>query len=110
MGQEIINLPSNDFKNQEPKSNEEIKSWIAYKWNSKFLTLQKDHVNGPLTCELFRWLRQNSPMQNKNTGDTNLVEWNYAKFQIDSNGNVVGRFGPEVSPEEILPKIKKLLA
>ena len=66
-GLEILDFPSNDFLNQEPKTNPQIKSWVHEKYNSKFLLFEKIHVNGPKTSEIYIWLRQNSEFYDAKT-------------------------------------------
>jgi glutathione peroxidase-family protein len=62
----------------------------------------KIEVNGPGACELFEWLRSQH-------GDGADITWNFEKFLIDRNGNVVERFSPVTSPEEIKSKVDELL-
>jgi len=108
LGLEIIDMPSNDF-NQEPKSDAEIKSWVAKTFGSKFVLLSKDHVNGSETSEVYRWLRQNSDLFNSATSECKKITWNYQKFLVDRNGQVVKEYDPQVEPKDILPDILKLL-
>ena len=61
----------------------------------------KIEVNGDGACELYRWLREQ-------TGGAD-IGWNFEKFLVDREGNVVERFNPMVTPEEIAPKLDALL-
>jgi len=61
----------------------------------------KTEVNGEGACELFAWLREQ-------TGEAD-ISWNFEKFLIDSEGNVVERFGPMVTPEDIAAKVDAIL-
>ena len=109
-GLEIIDFPSNDFKNQEPKTNPELKKWIAKTYKSKFLVMAKIHVNGPNTNEIYRWLKTHSEQYNKKTGLCGKIPWNFAKFLIDgSTGKVIKYAKPGVAPLELKPFIEKLL-
>jgi len=67
-------------------------------------------VNGPETCELYRWLRQHSVLNQKNNGQKSSckpITWNYAKLLVDRNGNVKKYYDPTQprSPKNILPDI-----
>jgi len=61
----------------------------------------KIEVNGEGACELYAWLREQ-------TGEAD-ISWNFEKFLIDSEGNVVERFGPMVTPEDIAAKVDAIL-
>ena len=63
----------------------------------------KIDVNGDNACELYTWLKSQQ-------GEGADITWNFEKFLIDREGNVVERFGPAVTPEEIAPRIAELLA
>ncbi len=65
----------------------------------------KIEVNGENACELYQWLREQHP----GTDEKNNVKWNFEKFLIDREGNVVERFSPIVTPEEIAPHLEKYL-
>ena len=63
----------------------------------------KIEVNGDGACELYQWLRQEQP----GDGDDDAITWNFEKFLVDGNGDVVRRFAPTVTPEqvaEVLPE------
>ena len=61
----------------------------------------KIEVNGDGACELYQWLRAEQP----GDGDTSDITWNFEKFLVDREGNVVQRFSPAVTPEEIAPHV-----
>ena len=65
----------------------------------------KIEVNGDAACELYNWLRSQHPGK----GDKSDITWNFEKFLIDREGNVVDRFAPQVTPEEVRPHIEKWL-
>jgi len=71
--------------------------------------LAKDHVNGDDTCELYRFLRTNSALYNKDTGLTKQITWNYEKFLVNSQGQVVNYYEPNVQPNDIVKDIEALL-
>jgi glutathione peroxidase len=61
----------------------------------------KIEVNGDGACELYQWLREQ-------TGGAD-ISWNFEKFLVDREGNVVERFNPKVTPDEIAPRVAELL-
>ena len=65
----------------------------------------KIEVNGDDACELYQWLKTQQP----GSGEKPDITWNFEKFLVDAEGNVVARFGPQVTPEEVRPEIEKLL-
>ena len=62
----------------------------------------KIEVNGDGACELYTWLRSQQ-------GDGAPITWNFEKFLVDGEGNVVGRFGPQITPEQLAPEVAALL-
>ncbi len=61
----------------------------------------KIEVNGDGACELYQWLRAEQP----GDAETSDITWNFEKFLVDREGNVVQRFSPAVTPEEITPHV-----
>ena len=61
----------------------------------------KIEVNGAGACELYQWLRAEQP----GDAETSDITWNFEKFLVDREGNVVQRFSPAVTPEEIAPHV-----
>lgn len=123
-GFEILDFPSNQFKEQAPESDEEINEFCTIKFNTKFPRFSKVEVNGENTIPLFKYLKENAGTEIKNDGsndfeaiikplnpyfDTNDIKWNFSKFLVDREGKVVARFYPNVTPEEIEAKIEELL-
>jgi glutathione peroxidase len=102
-GFEILAFPCNDFGGQEPGTNEEIKTFCQTKYNVTFTLFDKIKVLGDDKCPLFARLIQTEP-----SGD---VKWNFEKFLIDKNGNVIERFRSKIKPDdtEITSKIEELL-
>ena len=93
-------MPCNQFGAQEPGTEAEILEFVRSKYDVTFPMFAKIEVNGDGTCELYRHLKAAQP------GD---IAWNFTKFLVDGAGNVVDRFEPKVTPEEIEPKIRALL-
>ena len=88
-GLRILAFPCNDFGNQEPNSISEIKSFCSTKFGVKFEIMEKVHAKGN-TTEPYTTLNKFEPM-----GD---VEWNFEKFLIGKDSNVIARFKPNVQP------------
>jgi len=102
-GFEILAFPCNDFKNQEPGTNEEIAEFCRTNYNITFQLFDKIKVLGEDRSPLYERLIQFEP-----AGD---ISWNFEKFIVDKNGNVVARFKSNVKPEseEIISIIEGLL-
>ena len=91
-GFEILAFPCNDFGGQEPGTNEEIKQFCESKYNVSFKLFDKVKVLGDDKVLLYNRLVNNAP----ETGD---VSWNFEKFLVDKNGNIVGRYKSKVKPD-----------
>ena len=88
-GLRILAFPCNDFGNQEPDSLSEIKNFCSIKYGVKFEIMEKVHAKGK-TTEPYTTLNKVEPK-----GD---VEWNFEKFLIGKDSNVIARFKPSVKP------------
>ena len=91
-GFEVLGFPCNDFGGQEPGTNEEIKNFCSLNYNVTFPMFDKVHVKGEGKAPLFDLLTNNSV-----TGDS-TIKWNFEKFIIDKEGNVVDRFRSITKP------------
>ncbi|MBO0432810.1 glutathione peroxidase [Enterococcus sp. DIV0660C] len=100
----VLGFPSNQFK-QELDSAEEAAQACRTTYGVSFPMHQLVEVNGETTDPLFAYLKENAPGTM-----TNAIKWNFTKFLIDKNGNVVKRFAPQTSPEKMVDDIEKLLA
>ncbi len=101
---EILAFPCNQFANQEPGSDEEIKSFCTLNYSVTFPVFQKVEINGKTAEPLFDYLKESRPgLFGK------AIKWNFTKFLVDSTGNVVDRFAPTTEPEKLENKIKKLI-
>src|SRR5664279_2803401 len=89
----IVGVPANNFGSQEPGSNEEIKTFCSRNYNVTFPMMSKVSVKGADTTLLYQYLTDKSA---KTGGD---IKWNFTKFLIDKNGNVINRFESAVTPE-----------
>ena len=88
-GLRILAFPCNDFGNQEPDSLEDIKNFCSTKFDVKFEIMEKVHAKGN-TTEPYTTLNKFEPK-----GD---VEWNFEKFLIGKDSNVIARFKPNIQP------------
>lgn len=105
-GFEILAFPCNDFGGQEPGTNEEIKEFCETKFNVTFKLFDKVKVLGDERTPLYARLINNDVTEK---GD---VKWNFEKFLIDKDGNIVARFRSKVKPEseELTKAIEKELS
>jgi glutathione peroxidase len=108
-GLEILGFPCNQFGGQEPGTQEEVQEFCSINYGVTFPLFEKTLVNGPDAHPLFQYLKQQAPFQGEpdETGDE--IKWNFTKFLIDREGQVVQRFEPGVQPAEIEPAIEALL-
>jgi len=72
------------------------------KYDVTFPMFEKIEVNGDGACELYKLLKSKQP----NEDGTSDIQWNFTKFLVDGDGNVVARFGPRTTPEEIAAKLQ----
>ena len=92
----VLGLPSNQF-HQELASDEETAEYCSVHYGVTFPMTQKIRVNGADADPLFTYLKEQT-----NSG---RIKWNFTKFLIDRNGQVVKRFTPRTKPETILPEV-----
>lgn len=95
-GLAVLGFPCNQFANQEPGSNAEIRAFCTSKYDVTFSMFAKIEVNGENACGLYKHLTQTTAKP-KGRGD---VSWNFEKFVLGRDGEVVGRFGPRVNPSD----------
>jgi glutathione peroxidase len=103
-GLEILAFPCNQFLGQEPGTNEEIKEFCERNYGVTFPLFAKIDVNGPNAHPLYQYLTKEAP-----GFLTGAIKWNFTKFLVDREGNVVKRFAPATKPEELKEEIEKLL-
>lgn len=103
-GFEILDFPCNQFANQAKEENEEIHTFCVGRFGIKFKQFAKIDVNGKNSAEIYKYLKKNSKgLLGKS------IKWNFTKFLIDREGNIVKRFSPMVEPEDIEKDIINLL-
>lgn len=123
-GLEILDFPSNQFLEQAPEDNEGIKSFCELNFGTEYDQFSKLDVNGPNADPLFQYLKETKPVDKENEGTAGLIEkldsigqhrdlpdlrWNFTKFLIDREGNVVERYAPNFEPKELEQDIENLL-
>ena len=103
-GFEVLDFPCNQFGKQAPGTNEEIAQFCTLKYNVSFPQFSKIEVNGPHEDPLYTYLKS---QQKGLLGSA--IKWNFTKFLVNRDGNVVARFAPTETPEKLEDKIKELL-
>jgi len=104
-GFSVLGFPCNQFMNQEPGTEEEIESFCQVNYGVTFPMFKKVDVNGKDAHPLFVYLTENAP----GLLGVKAVKWNFTKFLVDANGNVIKRFAPATKPKDIIPDIEALL-
>ena len=100
----ILDFPCNQFFHQAPGTGEEIHTACVLRFNIAFPQFEKIDVNGKEEHPLYRYLKDNCPVKKGKN-----IKWNFTKFLVDREGNVVDRFEPTEKPKEFEEKIQKLL-
>jgi len=95
----VLGFPANQFGNQEPGTNEEIKAFCIGKFDVTFPLFAKTVVKGEGLCPLYKWLVGSTEGKN--------IEWNFVKFVIGRDGFVRKRFGPMTKPED--PELREAI-
>jgi glutathione peroxidase len=90
----ILGFPANNFGAQEPGTNEEIKTFCTRKYSVTFPMYAKISVKGADQAPLYAYLTKDTA-----AGISGEIKWNFTKFLVDRNGNVVQRFEPAVTPD-----------
>ena len=125
-GLEILDFPCNQFGNQAPGTDDEIHEFCALKYNTSFDQFSKIDVNGENEDKLYTFLKNAieddtiDGMKNKiamksiekiskTAKEKKDIKWNFTKFLVDRQGNVVGRYSPTYKPEDMKESIEKLI-
>ncbi len=101
----VLGFPCNQFMQQEPGTNEEIASFCEMNYGVTFPMFAKIDVNGENAHPLFKYLCEQAP----GLLGSKAVKWNFTKFLVDKDGNVVERFAPQTSPEGMKQAIESVL-
>jgi glutathione peroxidase len=104
-GLAVLGFPCNQFGAQEPGSADEIGSFCQKNYGVSFPMFEKIDVNGDSAHPLYRWLKSNA----KGVLGSEAIKWNFTKFLIDRNGQVVERFAPTTKPEDLKSNVEELL-
>jgi glutathione peroxidase len=107
-GLEVLGFPCNQFGSQEPGSPGEIAAFCATCYSVSFPMFARIDVNGKRAHPLYDLLKRSKPGLLGPLG-ISRIRWNFAKFLLDREGNVVGRFGSSTSPKALAGKIEELL-
>lgn len=97
----VLAFPCNQFGAQEPGSNDEILAFARDKYDVNFPMFAKIEVNGDDACELYQLLKEAQPAEDGSTE----IPWNFTKFLVNGDGEVIARFGPQTTPEEIAARL-----
>ena len=126
-GFEVIDVPCNQFAGQTPGTDEEIHEFCALKYHTQFPQMKKADVNGETAIPLFKYLKSQKGFEGFGKGAAALamnvmlakidkdyknnpeIKWNFTKFVVDRNGNVVARFEPTAKMEEVDKFVEGLL-
>ena len=126
-GFEIVDIPCNQFAGQTPGTDDEIHEFCTLKYNTQFPQMKKSDVNGENQLPLFRFLKDQKGFEGFGKGPKALamnlllakidkdykknpdIKWNFTKFIIDRQGNVVARFEPTAKMEDVANCVAGLL-
>ncbi len=125
-GLEILDFPCDQFGHQAPGTDDEIHSFCRLKYKTKFDQMKKSDVNGKNQLPLYKFLKEKQNFKGfsgvkgfffsgimklfgNSNEDENDIRWNFTKFIVDRNGNVVGRYSPRYKPEDMEKNIKNLI-
>ncbi|PWA96208.1 Glutathione peroxidase [Artemisia annua] len=95
-GLEILAFPCNQFLKQEPESSEKVEEFACTRFNTEFPIFNKVRVNGPNAAPVYKFLKAS-----KGTIFGSSIKWNFTKFLVDKEGQVIGRYGTATSPLSI---------
>lgn len=105
MGFLVLGFPCDQFGNQEPGNDEEIKSFCEMNFGVTFPLFSKIKVNGPGSHPLYEFLKKSA----RGILCTKRIKWNFTKFLIDRNGHAIKRYSPTTRPEVISKDIETML-
>lgn len=103
-GLEILAFPCNQFGEEEPGDNAEIAEKVCTRFKAEFPIFEKIEVNGSNAAPIYKFLKSS---KGGTFGDS--IKWNFTKFLVDKDGNVVERYAPTTSPLSFEKDVKKLL-
>jgi len=101
----VLGFPCDQFGHQEPGDEAEIRQFCQTKYDVTFPLFAKVEVNGAKAHPLFQWLKDQKP----GVLGTRQIKWNFTKFLVDGNGQVLRRYAPTDKPESIAADVDRLL-
>ncbi len=104
-GLDILGFPCNQFLKQDPGSDSEISEFCSLNYGVTFPMFSKIEVNGDNTHPLYKYLKE----QAKGLLGSEKIKWNFTKFLVNREGEVVKRYAPNTEPKDIAADIKALL-
>ena len=105
-GLAVLGFPCNQFGSQDPGTDGEIAGFCQMNYGVSFLMMSKINVNGDQADPLFKWLCAEAP----GLLGSKAIKWNFTKFLVGRNGQVIGRYAPMDKPENIAKDIEAALA
>ena len=126
-GFEIVDVPCNQFAGQTPGTDDEIHEFCSLKYHTQFPQMKKADINGENEIPLFRYLKEQKGFEGFGKGPVALamsamlskidkdyknnpdIKWNFTKFVVDREGNVVARFEPTASMKDVAERVKEAL-
>lgn len=104
-GFDVLAFPCNQFGHQEPGSDSDIAEFCSMRFSTSFPLFSKIEVNGPNTHPVYAYLKKQAP----GVLGTTAIKWNFTKFLVNAQGQVVKRYGSQTKPEAIAFDIEALL-
>jgi len=101
----VLGFPCNQFGNQEPGDADEIANFCKLTYDVNFPMFAKIDVNGAAAAPLYEFLKREA----RGLMGSKAIKWNFTKFLVDREGNVVKRFGPQETPERLRGAVEALL-
>ena len=101
----VVGFPSNEFAGQDPGSDAEIASFCQREYGVSFPMMSKVQVNGEQAHPLWKWLRAAAP----GVLGTEAIKWNFTKFLVGRDGQVLKRYAPNDTPDSLRADIEKAL-
>ncbi|MEZ4239418.1 MAG: glutathione peroxidase [Myxococcota bacterium] len=101
----VLAFPCNQFGAQEPGTNAEVQAFAQERYGASFPMFAKIEVNGEGAAPLYRYLKGGHPDES----GSEEIAWNFTKFLVGPDGQVVARFGPKATPESLAPHIEAQL-
>jgi len=102
----ILGFPCNQFGAQEPGTDADIQQFCTLSYNVSFPILSKINVNGDKASPIFKFLKEKSP----GLLGAEAIKWNFTKFLVGKNGDVIKRYAPNTEPADLVKDIEKALA